>query len=117
MTFYSINFIYIGLWIFVFLGFLQGASLDYLCPNYDTVKKVNLHRFSKFFKMNKAYKPKMWIKSFIMQLTGYIYIVISFFLTIISLFQTLETTILIISIYFLASLIYFIGGYIYTRMY
>ncbi|MBI9008461.1 MAG: hypothetical protein JEZ05_00390 [Tenericutes bacterium] len=117
MTFHSINFVYIGLWIFVFLGFLQGASLDYLCPNYEGVRKVNLHRFSKFFKMSKTYKPKMWIKSFIMQLVGYIYIIVSFVLIIISLFQTLETTIFIISIYSIAALIYFVGGYIYTKIY
>ncbi|MBU1145648.1 MAG: hypothetical protein KJ971_07315 [Firmicutes bacterium] len=117
MTFYSINFIYIGIWVFVFLGFLQGASLDYLCPNYEGVRKVNLHRFSKYFKMNKVYKPKMWIKSFIMQLVGYIYIILSFALIVISLFQTIETTIYFVSIYFLATLIYFIGGYIYTKMY
>ena len=77
MTFYFSNFIYIGIWFFVFLIYKNGITLDYLCPNYEGVKKINLKTINHFFVFNKKYENKMWIKSFLVQSLSYLLFTIS----------------------------------------
>lgn len=85
MTFYFINLIYIGIWFFVILIYKNGITLDYLCPNYESVKKIKLKETNHFFVFNRKYENKIWIKSFLVQSLSYFLFTISLVLVVISL--------------------------------